>query len=71
MKDVAEAGGWRDPVTLLKCYQQADDEAVANVVLGVPKLYRSGIANGGEVTQQVTLLGNGAEEEKRAMLHLA
>jgi integrase len=26
IKAVAEAGGWRDPGTLLTCYQHADDE---------------------------------------------
>jgi integrase len=33
LKDVAEAGGWRDTTTLLKCYTQPDAETVAAVVL--------------------------------------
>lgn len=33
LKDVAEAGGWKDTTTLLKCYAQADPETVAAVVM--------------------------------------
>jgi integrase len=33
-KDVAYAGGWKDTTTLLKCYQQPDEETVEQVVLG-------------------------------------
>jgi len=30
--DVAAAGGWRDITTLLKCYQQPDEETLREVV---------------------------------------
>ena len=33
LKDVAEAGGWKDTTTLLKCYTQPDAETVTAVVL--------------------------------------
>ena len=33
LKDVAEAGGWKDTTTLLKCYAQADPETIAAVVM--------------------------------------
>ncbi len=36
--DVAEAGGWRDPNTLLKCYQQPDEATMTRVVLEPGKL---------------------------------
>ncbi len=32
VKDVAEAGGWKDTTTLLKCYQHADPETLEEVV---------------------------------------
>ncbi len=38
LRDVAAAGGWRDPTTLLTCYQQPDEETIERVVLGAPKL---------------------------------
>ncbi len=38
LKDVAEAGGWRDPNTLLKCYQQPDEATMTRVVLEPGKL---------------------------------
>jgi integrase len=38
LKDVAEAGGWRQPQTLIRCYQQSDAETFASVVLEAPKL---------------------------------
>jgi integrase len=38
LRDVAAAGGWRDPTTLLKCYQQPDEETMRRVVLEAPKL---------------------------------
>ncbi len=38
LKDVAAAGGWRDPTTLVKCYQQPDEETICRVVLEAPKL---------------------------------
>ena len=36
--NVAEAGGWRDPNTLLKCYQQPDEATMTRVVLEPGKL---------------------------------
>jgi hypothetical protein len=33
LKDVAEAGGWKDTTTLLKCYMQSDEETLAAVVM--------------------------------------
>jgi integrase len=33
LKDVAAAGGWRDPQTLLRSYQQTDAETIRQVVL--------------------------------------
>lgn len=33
LKDVAEAGGWKDTTTLVKCYQQVDPETLAAVVM--------------------------------------
>ncbi len=38
LKDVAQAGGWRDETTLLKSYQQADEATLTSVVLDAPKL---------------------------------
>jgi integrase len=32
VKDVAEAGGWKDTATLLKCYQHADPDTMEAVV---------------------------------------
>ena len=32
LRDVAEAGGWRDLTTLLTCYQQPDEETLREVV---------------------------------------
>ncbi len=32
IKDVAEAAGWRDTTTLLRCYQQSDPETLEAVV---------------------------------------
>ena len=32
VKDVAAAGGWQDVTTLLKCYQQPDEETLRSVV---------------------------------------
>ncbi len=42
LKDVAAAGGWRDTTTLLKSYQQVDDETLVQVILAAPKLYATG-----------------------------
>ncbi len=50
LKDVAAAGGWRDTTTLLKSYQQVDDETLVQVALEAPKLY----ANGAEGERKVT-----------------
>ncbi len=36
--DVAAAGGWKDPTTLLKCYQQPDEATIRCVMLEAPKL---------------------------------
>jgi integrase len=36
--DVAASGGWSDPATLLKCYQQADSETMYRVVSEPAKL---------------------------------
>jgi integrase len=38
LRDVAAAGGWKEPTTLLKCYQQPDEETIQKVVLEAPKL---------------------------------
>ncbi|KPK82199.1 MAG: hypothetical protein AMS25_03220 [Gemmatimonas sp. SM23_52] len=38
LKDVAEAGGWREPQTLIRCYQQSDEAAFTSVMLDAPKL---------------------------------
>jgi hypothetical protein len=32
VKDVAAAGGWKDLVTLMRCYQVPDDESMRSVV---------------------------------------
>jgi hypothetical protein len=40
VKDVAQAGGWRDETTLLKSYQHADESTLMSVVLDAPKLER-------------------------------
>lgn len=41
LKDVAAAGGWTDAGTLLRCYQQVDDETIENVMA-----YRRKASNG-------------------------
>ena len=38
LRDVAAAGGWKDPTTLIRCYQQPDEETIQRVVLEAPKL---------------------------------
>ncbi|KPK80427.1 MAG: hypothetical protein AMS25_09050 [Gemmatimonas sp. SM23_52] len=43
VKDVAEAGGWRDTATLLASYQQSDESTLTQVVLEAPKLTRNGV----------------------------
>ncbi len=42
-------GGWRDPNTLLKCYQQPDNETLVNVVLSAPKLLDGGMDRTGKL----------------------
>ncbi len=59
LKDVAAAGGWKDTTTLLKSYQQVDDETLLQVVLAAPKLY----ANGTEGERKVTPLPTPPEPE--------
>lgn len=53
LRDVAAAGGWKEPTTLLKCYQQPDEETIQKVVLEAPKL-RSQPVRQSEVTPLVT-----------------
>ena len=53
LRDVAAAGGWKDPTTLLKCYQQPDEETIQKVVLEAPKL-RSRPVRQSKVTPLVT-----------------
>jgi hypothetical protein len=49
VKDVAEAGGWRDMTRLLKSYRHSDEVTLTSVVLDAPKL------NGrGDLTPAVT-----------------
>ena len=57
LKDVAQAGGWRDPITLIKCYQQPDEATLTRVVLEAPKLSGNGIeSRAAEVTPLLTPL---------------
>jgi integrase len=42
LKDVAAAGGWQDTETLLKCYQQPDNETLLAVMSEERKLRESG-----------------------------
>ena len=32
MKEVAAAGGWKDVMTLIECYQQPEEETLRSVV---------------------------------------
>ena len=41
LKDVAEAGGWKDTETLLTCYQQPDRESLL-AVMSEPRKVREG-----------------------------
>ena len=41
LKDVAEAGGWKDTDTLLTCYQQPDGETLM-AVMEEPRKLRDG-----------------------------
>ena len=34
LKDLCEAGGWKDPQTILRCYQQADEGLIRNALDG-------------------------------------
>jgi len=45
LKDVAAAGGWSDTETLLKCYQEADQETMLRVT-SEPQKVRSGASSG-------------------------
>jgi len=45
LKDVAAAGGWQDTDTLLKCYQQPDNETLLAVMSEERKLHE--VASGG------------------------
>ena len=45
LKDVARAGGWRDPNTLLICYQQPDEGTMTRVVLEPGKLCEKGVVD--------------------------
>lgn len=38
LKDVATAGGWKSEETLLRCYQQADEATMLNVVMNGAEL---------------------------------
>ena len=55
LKDVAHAGGWRDPNTIIKCYQQPDEQTLMRVVLEAPKLFACGtMSEAGKVTPLLT-----------------
>ena len=43
LRDVAVAGGWKEPRTLLECYQQSDPATLQGAVLGAPKLFSYGL----------------------------
>ena len=43
LKDVAEAGGWKDTETLLACYQQPDDETLLAVMSEPRKVHDAAI----------------------------
>ena len=68
LRDVAAAGGWRDPTTLLKCYQQPDEETMRRVVLEAPKL-RSRPVRRLEVTPNATPseAANPSESQRNAV----
>ena len=53
LRDVATAGGWKDSTTLVKCYQQTDEDTIQRVVLEAPKLVSSPVQQM-EVTPKVT-----------------
>ncbi len=61
LRDVAVAGGWRDPTTLLKCYQQPDEDTIQRVVLEAPKFRAKPI----EVTPEVTPGAGDTSQEGR------
>jgi hypothetical protein len=43
LKDVAEAGGWKDTETLLRCYQQPDSETLLAVMSETRKVREKGV----------------------------
>ena len=43
LKDVAEAGGWKDIDTLLTCYQHPDRTSLLRVMSDAPKLTKGGL----------------------------
>jgi integrase len=47
LKDVAEAGGWKDVGTLLTCYQMADEETIRAVIDNPKPVQRPGAGSGG------------------------
>ncbi len=65
LRDVAAAGGWKDPTTLIRCYQQPDEETIQRVVLEAPKL-RSRPVRQVSATPTVTPghSKNGSQEER-------
>jgi len=54
LRDVAVAGGWKEPRTLLECYQQSDAATLQGVMLRAPKLFSDGLR---EITPTVTPSG--------------
>jgi len=46
LKDVAEAGGWKDVGTLLTCYQMADEETIRAVIDNPRPVQRPGTGRG-------------------------
>jgi hypothetical protein len=54
LKDVAAAGGWRDTATLLKSYQQVDDETLVRVVAGGAEALRRGRRAGAIPSPQIS-----------------
>jgi hypothetical protein len=47
LKDVAAAGGWQDTETLLKCYQQPDNETLLAVMSEERKVRDKVLSNQG------------------------
>jgi integrase len=42
LKDLAQLGGWKDPQTILKCYQSADEESM-RAALGERSVLRGAV----------------------------